>query len=312
MKPIYLLTLLLILPRLAPAQPTADTLDWRRYYPLEVGNVWEYQVAEGEPLLRREIVGDTVAGGRTYFLMEEASYDIDHIGGGTDLRIWSLDTLYVRYNSLGTVVMVEHPDTAAVPRQVPFGGKVSGYFDFRASFGDTLHYGEGAQDFYVTSGGYHQVVTIGGRAVETPAVKTFQSRLWKESYAADIGFLGGGNLWGLRITYANVGGRVYGTSRTPLASEDVIVPEGSGIETVYPNPARDHVMAAYQLRASEKVTVEVFDLLGRRVWAGTEAVKPPGRYVLRIDTDSWATGTYYVRIGSAAGRQAMKPVVVVR
>ncbi len=50
----------------AVAQP-ADTLDWKRYYPLAVGNLWEYHEAEiRADQSRFTLVSDTVVGGRTY------------------------------------------------------------------------------------------------------------------------------------------------------------------------------------------------------------------------------------------------------
>src|SRR5690606_27699235 len=54
--------------------PVPDTLYWKRYMPLEVGNVWEYAVSEGEPLLRQEIVQDTFFRGQRYYAVEETSY----------------------------------------------------------------------------------------------------------------------------------------------------------------------------------------------------------------------------------------------
>ncbi|MGB3542818.1 hypothetical protein [Rubrivirga sp.] len=49
----------------ATAQP-ADSLDWKRYYPLAVGNIWEYHDAEGfNDQFRHTLVSDTTVGDQT-------------------------------------------------------------------------------------------------------------------------------------------------------------------------------------------------------------------------------------------------------
>ena len=202
----------------AQPQPTPDTLDWRRYYPLAVGNVWEYQVAEGEPLLRREIIGETLALGREYFLMDETAYDYDYLGGGTELEVFFSNMFFVRYDTSGTVVALRdvESDTSAAPRSELSYATGDWYFDLRMAFGDTVRFGAGEADVYSISGGYGETVEIGNAMVVVAAHKFFQGALGFESYAADIGFLGGGNLWGPHITYSRVEGVEYGISRTPV------------------------------------------------------------------------------------------------
>lgn len=304
----------LVLGQAQPAPVTPDTLDWKRYYPLDVGNVWEYRVAEGEPLLRREIVADTVVAELRYFLMEETSYDYDYVGGGTELEVWRRDTLYVRYDSLGTVVILPEieADTLIIPRNVPFDGEASGYFDLRSAFGDSVYYGEGADDFYWVQGGYRAVLEIGDDTVEVPALKLFQSPLWHESYAADIGFVGGGNLWGPSLTYAEVGGIMYGVSRTPTTVEEAPQFDGFGIEAVYPNPVRDKAAVVYRSSRPGRVVVEVFNVLGQRIWVEEASAISVGVHVQALDTAGWSIGTYYVRITTEYGDQSVRSVVVTR
>ena len=130
------------------SQIIPDTLDWRRYFPLAEGNVWEYQVSEGEPLLRREIIGDTVAFGHSYYLMEERSYELK-FGTSDELELWSIRTLFTRYDTLGFVAIFQSPeeDTLVVPDNILFTRDPDGYIDLRLSFSDSLRYGGGSEDF---------------------------------------------------------------------------------------------------------------------------------------------------------------------
>jgi len=79
-----------------------------------------------------------------------------------------------------------------------------------------------------------------------------------------------------------------------------------------PNPARTSATVGLVLRESSDVTIEVFDLLGRRqalVHEGTLSAGPEHRFPLDVST--WASGTYLVRV-SGAGTPTSTRLTVVR
>ncbi len=319
MKTFIALLLPLLLPVVAQAQSrpdstVADTLDWHRYYPLAVGNVWEYRISEGEPLMRREIVSDTLAGDRQYFRMVESTYDSD---GGTGLKLGRELAFYVRYDSIGAVVALPEieADTVVFRRGVPTGDSSHTYFDLREPFGDTLSYGEGAEDTYVTVGGYGELIEIGGEKVEAPAVKNFWGveAQYFETYAADIGLIEGGNLWGPRITYAHVGEITYGLSRVPTSAEkERYTPERFAIESLHPNPTSDRAVLEYRLPEAQAVTVEVFNALGQRLRVEKLPLQAAGMHWYRLETSNWAGGVYFVRFTTGSGQQSARSVIVSR
>ena len=103
------LTVLLLWPagNIVLAQSTPpDTLDWHRYYPLEVGNIWEYEEAE-DPFdyTRYHIVSDTTVGERRYYRRNIFYQNIPVFG---DTVYTGYD--YVRYDTPGVVVAVPSPD----------------------------------------------------------------------------------------------------------------------------------------------------------------------------------------------------------
>src|SRR5690554_1637829 len=202
-----------------PRTVVPDTLDWQRYFPLQEGNVWEYRESEGFPLVRREIVGDTVFGDRSYFIVREKIFDRTHSVPGYSLELWGTRTRFARYDSSRTLVMVHSiaADTVRLPHPIGgLDGEVTGLFDLSASFGDSIQYGPGPEDFYLVDGGYAREVEIGDETYTVDALKQFSTILFA-NYAADIGLLSVGNLWGPRLTYARVGGREYGTERYAIA-----------------------------------------------------------------------------------------------
>ncbi|QXD13817.1 T9SS type A sorting domain-containing protein [Rhodocaloribacter litoris] len=289
----------------ARAQPIPDTLDWHRYYPLEVGNIWVYGGLDAHV---RTIVGDTLVRGRRYFIRRDSVPAVGTVGP-------FVDTLYVRYDTAGTVVTVRDPaaDTLAAP--LPLNAwedapDFLAHFDMRAAFGDTLYHVP-PDTLYFVRGGYNERLRIGNEVVETAALKCFVAAgpvLHEACYAADIGPVRTGNLFGAELTYARVGGVTYGNVPTPAEAADVPAPWG--IEAIYPNPFRDHATVAYRLPAPSPLTVEVFDVLGRRIWRERLPVQAAGRGRYVLHARAWPAGRYFVRLTTPHGAQAVRPVVI--
>ncbi|MFQ5572567.1 MAG: T9SS type A sorting domain-containing protein [Rhodothermales bacterium] len=241
-----------------------DTLDWHRYYPLEIGNTWEYG---GLNSYVSTIVGDTLANGHRYFIRRDSTLAVGTLGP-------FIHTFYVRYDTAGTVVTLPSLEADTVEVPVPFRNRridspdFLAHFDMRTAFGDTLYYGA-PDTLYSVEGGYNETRQIGHELVEVDALKCFReqgfSAGWIECYATDIGFVGGGNLFGSELNYAKVGGIEYGRLPTPVEAA-AQVPERFSIETIYPNPFKGRATVAYRLPKPSSITVEVFNVLGQRIW----------------------------------------------
>ena len=85
----------------------------------------------------------------------------------------------------------------------------------------------------------------------------------------------------------------------------------TGIDAVYPNPARRALSVRYALAAPEHVRVRVYDALGREVARGVDAEQAPGRYTATVDVSALAAGVYVVRV-EAGGVSSARPFTVVR
>ncbi len=109
------------------AQPDVrpDTVDWRRYHPLEVGNVWEWRTSllvAYEQLDQREIIRDTLIDGIRYYV--QAGYR--SITSAQDPATVVLDTLFIRYDSTGTRIVARSLTRAAESPISPNLGAGSG------------------------------------------------------------------------------------------------------------------------------------------------------------------------------------------
>ncbi|MCH8247816.1 MAG: T9SS type A sorting domain-containing protein [Bacteroidetes bacterium] len=310
------LLLLILLPDTAvQAQPgtvVADTLDWHRYYPLAIGDTWEYEVMEGEPLRVHRIIGDSLASNHHYFLMEIITWNFDYSDGGT----WR-DTLFVRYSEVGGIFRLPSPeaDTVATPQNMGFWDGSRGYYDLRTAFGDSVYYSTGVEDYYVTSGGYQESVGIGGQTYIPAALKHFNGGVMWETYAADIGLLRSINLFGPVITYAKVSEVEYGVSRIPTAiADEAPLPDRFAIEAIYPNPINDRATIRYRLPEPQEITLEIFDVIGRKMSTEALTAMSAGIHVYEFHTanEIWATGVYFVRLVTRDGQQSVRPMILIR
>jgi hypothetical protein len=76
------------------------------------------------------------------------------------------------------------------------------------------------------------------------------------------------------------------------------------LEGNYPNPFREATTIRFTLPAPEHVTLEVFDLLGRRVATLVDAPMTPGRHEVTLEGTGLADGLYVYSLSSGGTRAA--------
>ena len=72
-----------------------------------------------------------------------------------------------------------------------------------------------------------------------------------------------------------------------------------GIEN-YPNPFNPTTTIAYQLPKDGKVTIKIFDAIGRVVTTLVDEYKPSGRYTVQFDASRLASGIYFYSLRSGS------------
>jgi hypothetical protein len=118
-----------------------------------------------------------------------------------------------------------------------------------------------------------------------------------------------------RLVYANVDGAEVGTPvfDFPTPSEPGAGPRAATAFTdVFPNPARRAVQAHYTLGAPQTVTLDLVDVLGRRVRSVEMGPQPAGEHEVRLDLGGLRAGLYVLRLRGDAGAGATQRIVVVR
>ncbi len=82
---------------------------------------------------------------------------------------------------------------------------------------------------------------------------------------------------------------------TPLAAVAAVAPEAYALEAPYPNPTDGSVTVPFRLADEAEVTVEVLDVLGRRVAVLLRERLPAGQHEAVLDAAHFAPGLYLLR-----------------
>ena len=88
-------------------------------------------------------------------------------------------------------------------------------------------------------------------------------------------------------------------------------PDQFSLRNSAPNPASGPATIAFSVPEQTHVTIDVFDVLGRRVATLADGQRAPGRHDVRLDVGSLASGTYFYRM-SAEGFSKTRRLEVVR
>ena len=310
---ILLLTFLLALTTaypsgaLAQGEPVPDTLDWRRYFPLEIGNQWHYRSAYyGEVDYERwQVRDDTLLNEERYFQLHVSDFDVDR-------QFEQAYTTFIRYDTTHANVVVYGTFPDGTPSEDWFGGVPCGLdAPFGAPFECTgIRTGMGYGVY-----GYHDVrYLIGADTVRAAVGKTFSSLGGDMVLLSDIGRVSYAIEFGpvIELIYAEVGGARYGDAVLPTPTETP-PPQADvfGIEAVYPNPFRATARLRYTLLSPGLVRIGVYNLLGRRVLAAEEH-RPRGSHDFLLDGAGLPAGTYLVRLVTAEGRRDVQLITLIK
>lgn len=279
-----------------PPTPADTTSPWR-YYPLQIGNAWEWEDPGTNARWRREVVSDTQALGQRYFKMR-----LDEFDSSDNPLPNSPRYEYVRYDSISTELRALLPDHNVediyLHDSCPLGAEFDTTIDCEL-FSDVEVFGS-----------YNTEVTIPNSPVPDTIVTSVKSYHWSfdigPTYAAGIGrvqfFLKG--LLSEVLYYARIDDQEWGIPRYPTvdieSDDNSPLPETDNrlvIDLIYPNPVSEIANVQVSGAARSSLRFVVYDLLGRVVLVNQSQPKaitstdvfqirlhhiPPGIYTLRL------------------------------
>ena len=276
--------------------------DWRRLYPLDVGDRWVYgrsSVPFGAPnrWTQRTVIGDTTLAGNSYRIVHELTVTL----GGSPTS-----------ESLCGVRLRE--DTGWF-EWLPIEGTCTPYettwpdLSFWRPLTDSMNV-TARDSFHIGGFSYPGLAAfeIGGNQGQYPPVYDHAVFLTDVGlYYWDYVHFSGDESWFL--VHARVGGMEYGTN--PVATEPEPIPTVVSF-SARPNPFDASLEIELVSVGTSERRLEVFDALGRIVHATQLGVRPPGRYAVQIDGSDWAPGPYLARIATDHGRSATIRLVRMR
>lgn len=83
---------------------------------------------------------------------------------------------------------------------------------------------------------------------------------------------------------------------TTTNTEDSVLPEQVSLHQNYPNPFNPVTTIAYDLKQSARVTLAVYDLLGRKVATLVDGMMPAAAHTVQFDAGQLASGMYMYRL----------------
>lgn len=291
------------------AQPeqVKDTLDWRGYYPLEIGNVWEWHThmpgvwfgGDADYYNYREIVADTMINDQSYFVVQ--GYTIVEFEVGEERNVYP-SREYLRYDTLRS--RVASYDLAL--------GEELGTCDFSANFNSEATCYEGLDMW--AGGGYTSdtdaQIAIGADLVPYSAVKEFGPGLTGGSiYYYGIGGLptfGDGASGTIGFTYVKIGDAEYGVRSTRVGIEEIVKHEKSDV-AIYPNPVQSQLSVVVP-EGFQGTRFWIIDVLGRaaQVMPVCEARR------CELDVSSLRPGIYILASDRTGGNYGSQTFVISR
>lgn len=308
MRPLlYALACLAATPALAQ-EPQPDTTNWRDYYPLAIGNAWHYrQEFDNYPLppiisyYSEEIVADSVVDGDEYAVVRTCSRSE---GGPASC---SETVALIRYSNRFTTVV----------RRLPENGTLITWHDFPCSldlpFSAPEWVSARCPDGYVeewqVSGTYGATNCVGDDCLASTE-KYFGVLIGGDLFASSLGRLVSGYKTGryASLLYARINGQEYGMPAVIVATEDD-APVGEPSLSAFPNPLRDAATLRFALDAPQRLTLDVFDVRGRRVRTSALGVQAAGEGTLRFDAAGLPPGAYRLRLAGDSGFAATVGVI---
>jgi hypothetical protein len=120
-----------------------------------------------------------------------------------------------------------------------------------------------------------------------------------------------------RFTQANNGAayrlddfEISGTAVTGVTASDDRHPGNVGLLPNYPNPFNPATRIPFRLDRKGKVSVDVFDLLGRHVASLLNGFLEAGEHDIRADMSGCSSGTYIVRLTTGEHVSTMRMVLI--
>lgn len=78
-----------------------------------------------------------------------------------------------------------------------------------------------------------------------------------------------------------------------------VIPGRYGLDQNFPNPFNPSTVIRYHLPADARVTLKVYDILGREIATLVEGLMPAGSHSVTWNASSYGSGVYFARLSAS-------------
>lgn len=298
----FFFSVCLLFPAFTFAQLDSAKLE---FYPLHIGDLWQYRGQSSTVVWSIKIIGDTVINGIRYYKSANPDYPqnagivrVDSLYRVVYPRIGQQGEYNPKYRLnelLGSAYEIPF-DVSGVSVMCP-GSKY--IMKFVAYVEGAVGPGMDAMIFYPGKIDTAQADTCIASEFRFILVKGLG--VYREEYEADIymqltGAIINGVRWGTIVSVENY---------PPFYATDF------RLEQNYPNPFNPRTTIEFVLPQAVNTTLKVYDILGREVRSLMEDPLPAGHYNVSFDASSLPSGMYIYRL-TAGKNTAVKKMTVLK
>lgn len=98
--------------------------------------------------------------------------------------------------------------------------------------------------------------------------------------------------------------------RTGVNQIDNTIPSAFSLSQNYPNPFNPATKVVYAIPSTQRVTLKVYDILGREVSTLVNEIQTPGTYAVEVNGGALASGVYFYRIEAGSFVQQRKMLLL--
>ena len=269
----------------------------QKYYPLEIGNRWNYYTTQWDPISGTidtsyssfKIVSDSVlSNGEKYFV-------VDH----NDLTLLGK---YVRCDKNNVYYYDEYTEN----EDTVFRLNVDINDLWNVSFGSTAFVSVESIDTFNIFGYMSRVITF--RLDGLILYYVSLSDIFGPLYYYSSGEPPGTNYRDKSLYSCVIDSVQYG--RTLLVDQKEISPYEFSLSQNFPNPFNPDTKIQYSVKNKQNVSLKVFDILGKEIATLVNEEKPAGNYEVEFNAEGLVSGIYFYRLRTGTYSSTKKMILL--
>ncbi|MGD8780356.1 MAG: T9SS type A sorting domain-containing protein [Ignavibacteria bacterium] len=251
-------------------------INWSEFYPLHIEDFWKYRHNDGlcQSIIYKKVVKDTLlSDGNTYQIIQT-----EEVGG--------------RYPGKGVYFERFDSTTNSVFRWNSFDSTTTRKYKFTSCLGDTIH----------DSPSHNSYFRLDDKSYDYIHFFFYPDLIsLTDDFAKGLGLIAQTSHYGIGIYLlgAAIDGKVSGdTSIVTGIDDESYLPNNFKLYQNYPNPFNPATTIKFTIPKYSKVTLKVYDLLGREIRTLIDEKKTPGSYNVLFNAKGLSSGVYIYKLNT--------------